>query len=361
MERSFGTVISGNRRRKAELSPEQRTAIISKHESGHTPTKLACEFDCARSTIYDTLERFKQHNTVKSLPRSGRPIKISPRAARQIYQLARRNPNWSYLALRSQLPNPPCKSTIRSILIKYGLRKRRARKRIPLKVNSARARYRFALRWLRYRTWDRWIFSDECSVERHSKTIGSGSGWVWRFTSEAYRRDLVNIVPHVRDISQMVWAAIWLGGRSDLVVMERDESAARNGYTANSYIEALDEGLVPHYTPGTIFQQDNAKIHTANIVQSWFESHGLEVVDWPAHSPDMNPIEPVWRLLKLKVFSMFPELIGMGQSEADWQYFLRCLKAAWAALDQSKIDSLILSMPRRLEALRKARGWYTKY
>jgi transposase len=200
MERSFGTVISGNRRRKAELSPEQRTAIISKHESGHTPTKLACEFDCARSTIYDTLERFKQHNTVKSLPRSGRPMKISPRAARQIYQLARRNPNWSYLALRSQLPNPPCKSTIRSILIKYGLRKRRTRKRIPLKVNSARARYRFALRWLRYRTWDRWIFSDECSVERHSKTIGSGSGWVWRFTSEAYRRDLVNIVPCVRDI-----------------------------------------------------------------------------------------------------------------------------------------------------------------
>ncbi|OKP13231.1 Transposable element Tc1 transposase [Penicillium subrubescens] len=188
-----------------------------------------------------------------------------------------------------------------------------------------------------------------------------GSGWVWRFTSEAYRRGLVNIVPHVRDISQMVWAAIWLGGRSDLVIMERDESAARNGYTARSYIDALGEGLVLHYTPGTIFQQDNAKIHTADIAKSWFESHGIEVVDWPAHSPDMNPIEPVWRLLKLKVFSMFPELIDMGRSEAGWQYFIECLKAAWATLDQAKFDSLILSMPRRLEALRVARGWYTKY
>ena len=42
-------------------------------------------------------------------------------------------------------------------------------------------------------------------------------------------------------------------------------------------------------------------------------------------------------------------------------YFCECLKSAWAALDQAKIDSLIRSMPRRLEALRKARGWYTKY
>jgi hypothetical protein len=55
----------------------------------------------------------------------------------------------------------------------------------------------------------------------------------------------------------MVWGAIWLGGRSELVVMERDKEAPRQGYAANSYIAALDEGLIPIYTPGTIFQQDN--------------------------------------------------------------------------------------------------------
>lgn len=54
----------------------------------------------------------------------------------------------------------------------------------------------------------------------------------------------------------------------------------------------------------------------------------MEVVDWPAQSPEMNPIKPVWCLLKLKAFSIFPELISIGQSEADWQYSLRCLKAA---------------------------------
>jgi hypothetical protein len=143
--------------------------------------------------------------------------------------------------------------------------------------------------------------------------------------------------------------------------MERDKDAPRQGYTANSYIAALDQGLIPIYTPGTIFQQDNASIHKATVLKDWFETHGIEVPDWPAHSPDMNPIEPVWRMLKLKLFSMFPDLIGMGRSEADWLYFTECMQLAWQALDQSKIDSLILSMPRRIEALRKAKGWYTKY
>lgn len=75
--------------------------------------------------------------------------------------------------------------------------------------------------------------------------------------------------------------------------MKRDKTSAGNGYTKNSYIAALDEGLVPYYTPRTIFQQDNARIHIAGAVKDWFETHRIEVVDWPAHSPDMNLIEPV--------------------------------------------------------------------
>jgi hypothetical protein len=58
---------------------------------------------------------------------------------------------------------------------------------------------------------------------------------------------------------------------------------------------------------------------------------------------------------------MFPELIGQGRSEADWKYFKKCLVEAWKALDQLKIDSLILSMGRRLQAVSKAKGYYTKY
>jgi hypothetical protein len=50
---------------------------------------------------------------------------------------------------------------------------------------------------------------------------------------------------------------------------------------------------MPIYTPNLVFQQDNARIHLAKDTKEWFETHGVYVEDWPAHSPDLNPIEPV--------------------------------------------------------------------
>jgi hypothetical protein len=61
----------------------------------------------------------------------------------------------------------------------------------------------------------------------------------------------------------MVWGAIWKGGRSPLVIMTRDPKSLRQGYSANSYIWALEEGLEPFYRPGTFYLQDNARIYTA--------------------------------------------------------------------------------------------------
>ena len=51
----------------------------------------------------------------------------------------------------------------------------------------------------------------------------------------------------------MGWGTIWLGGRSNLVVIDRDDnSRSGRGYTAKSYILALEKGLIPFYTTGTI-------------------------------------------------------------------------------------------------------------
>jgi hypothetical protein len=63
----------------------------------------------------------------------------------------------------------------------------------------------------------------------------------------------------------------------------------------------------------------------------------------------------------VKLFALFPELISIGRSERDWLYFKKCLVEAWDILDQSKIDALILSIGRHLRAVRKAKGYYTKY
>ena len=89
--------------------------------------------------------------------------------------------------------------------------------------------------------------------------------------------------------------------------------------------------------------------------------HGIEFIDWPAHSPDLNPIEHVWKALKANIRKMFPHLEELKDNEADREELIKCLKKAWDAITPEQITTLIDSIPRRLAAVRRAKGWYTKY
>ncbi|CAH2208221.1 jg11038 [Pararge aegeria aegeria] len=80
----------------------------------------------------------------------------------------------------------------------------------------------------------------------------------------------------------------------------------------------------------------------------------ITVMEWPARSPDINPIEHVWDLLKRKVKSRIPALANVGE--------LRIVVVEeWRRLSQEAIDNIILSMPRRVETLIRARGGNTRY
>ena len=173
---------------------------------------------------------------------------------------------------------------------------------------------------------------------------------------------MVNITNHGQpDFSLMLWGAIWRGGRSEIIFMERDFESPKNGYSSNSYISALEDGLLPHYTPGKFFQQDNAKIHVSAKTKTWFENHGIWVIDWPVHSPDMNPIEHVWKALKGILHRLHPEVHLLKKNQADIELLKGWIREAWSLVPQSLIDTLIDSMPQRVTALRWAKGWYTKY
>ncbi len=50
-----------------------------------------------------------------------------------------------------------------------------------------------------------------------------------------------------------------------------------------------------------IFQQDLAPAYTAKSTKSWLNIHGVGVLDWPANSPDLNPIENLWGIVKRKM------------------------------------------------------------
>ena len=370
--RSFGTEISGNRIRGGELSEAQRVYCLAQVEAGVSTSKVAEALSCTQRCVQKTVARWKATSSTTSQARTGRPPILSSRDYRQLRRCARKNPQIEYSKLieeaglqdvRATHPRVS-RRTVQRALANEGLRKFRAKRRPKISTRTAKSRLALAHAWQGF-NWGRQVFrfSDECSVARGS---GHNTTWVWRLPEEKWSHEMVEEVNTARQPARMVWASISLtpGGRvwrSPLVIMTRGEAAARRGYTAQSYMWALEEGLLPYYGPGEWFMQDNAPIHTARACTEWLEIHGIATVDWPPYSPDLNPIEHLWWALKQKLHKLHPEFDYMSDSQASWEAFELGLHEAWAAIPDSLIRRLITSMPRRLDAVRQAKGYQTRY
>jgi transposase len=165
---------------------------------------------------------------------------------------------------------------------------------------------------------------------------------------------------------QMVWGSIWLDERgcprrSPLVIMERDPDAPRGGYSSQSYIETLRKGLLPHWRVSQLFMHDNARIHTSRASRAFLAQHRITPINWPAYSPDLNPIEHLWWHLKKRMFKFYPQYNNDSVAEEEWSGFCEALKECWRSIPGKLIKRLIMSMPRCLDACRRAQGWQTKY
>ena len=124
--------------------------------------------------------------------------------------------------------------------------------------------------------WRRYMFSDECSVER-----GTGKKQIWVFgkPKDKWKPAMVETYTTGKNLRVMVWGMFWGSERSSLYIMDRDFESLKHGYTANSYIEVLDAKVACHYTDDKWFMHDNAPIHTANKAKDWFKEQRVDVTD----------------------------------------------------------------------------------
>ena len=127
----------------------------------------------------------------------------------------------------------------------------------------------------------------------------------------------------------MVWGAFCMRGRSDLYKLARDFEAKKMGHSANSYLELLNDNLLEIWEPGFIFVQDNAPIHTAKKVKKWFDENGITIIDWPPYSPDLNPVEHVWYVLKQLFYQVNPDIDSVTGSDD------KVREVLWKALEEA--------------------------
>ncbi|UYV84324.1 Transposase [Cordylochernes scorpioides] len=225
--------------------------------------------------------------------------------------------------------------TISRRLVANGLHSCRPLRRLPLTPPNRRQR----LEWCRARStwmteWHRVVFSDE---SRFCLSSDSRRVRVWRRRGERSNPAAIVERPTVRQRDS----------RSPLLRIQ-------GTMTAQRYVDDVLRPVTLPYlqgVPNALYQQDNARPHTARISQQALQD--VQMLPWPPYSPDLSPIEHVWDIIGRRLHAL-----PQPRSEDElWQMVER----EWRAIPQDAIRTMIDSLPRRVAACIAVRGGPTCY
>ncbi|UYV80525.1 hypothetical protein LAZ67_19000466 [Cordylochernes scorpioides] len=165
---------------------------------------------------------------------------------------------------------------------------------------------------------------------------------VWRRRGERSNPAAIVERPTVRQRGIMVWGAIAYDSRLPLLRIQ-------GTMTAQRYVDDVLRPVTLPYlqgVPNALYQQDNARPHTARISQQALQD--VQMLPWPPYSPDLSPIEHVWDIIGRRLHAL-----PQPRSEDElWQMVER----EWRAIPQDAIRTLIDSLPRRVAACIAVRG-----
>lgn len=333
------------------LTHDQRVQIIALHdEAGHSVQQLMRSFNCDRRTIQRLLAKHKATASVDDRPRQSRGRVSTEREDRTLVRLSSQNPRlvarqlqqtWSqHHGVHGSL------TTVKRRLRSAGLYGRVAVKKPLLSARHRQRRLLWAQDHLNW-TLDQWslvCFSDESPIHY---VAAAQQRYVRRRGGTAMHHQHIRPTVHSSTGKLQVWGCFTQYGHRVLVRIDERLNAA-------AYQDILREHLLPLELAenGMVFQQDNATCHSAATTARFLEENDVEVMPWPAQSPDLAPIENLWgylqhRLDQREIHSM-NELWLAAQEE-------------WHSIPQEVVDNVVNSMPRRLQLCIDARGNPTRY
>ncbi|UYV65848.1 CLCN3 [Cordylochernes scorpioides] len=343
--------LKGHRKRRQfkQTDAFTRGMVIGLKRAGWYIRQIAADTHLGASTVHRLWRRWLEQGNVAIYRNVGATRVTSARVDRRILRQAVAAPQATCTAIlqhvQDTLDHSISTRTISRRLVANGLHSCRPLRRLPLTPPNRRQR----LEWCRARStwmteWHRVVFSDE---SRFCLSSDSRRVRVWRRRGERSNPAAIVGRPTVRQRGIMVWGAIAYDSKSPLLRIQ-------GTMTAQRYVDDVLRPVTLPYlqgVPNALYQQDNARPHTARISQQALQD--VQMLPWPPYSPDLSPIEHVWVIIGRRLHAL-----PQPRSEDElWQMVER----EWRAIPQDAIRTLIDSLPRRVAACIAVRGGPTCY
>ncbi|UOH82899.1 hypothetical protein LQV05_005612 [Cryptococcus neoformans] len=348
-------------------TPTTKRTVVEAHKSGKSFSNLAKQYKRPKGTIKRWCREYAHREHTYPLPIPGRPKVLDQGQVRNLLRDFVRSPRepWSVHAKRYNVSV----TTIVKIAHEHGFYRRKMRRKPYLSPKTVAKRKEWARNNMK-RDWRDAVFTDECALE-----LGGGSTRRPRTTrraGEAYAPQHILPTFHSGRQSLMVWGAISYYQKFPLLRLPLAPSTVKNGVRSKAeslnglrYTEMVIKGVF--WGEGGILRslrssgfenifvlEDGAPSHRAAVAKAARAEMGIETLDHPPSSPDLNVIENIWYLLKTKV-AAFPR-VATSLDEL-WEQ----IQKAWDEIDLEQVWDLIDEMEQSRVAVWKAQGKSTKY
>lgn len=338
-----------------DLAPTDIARAVTLIEIGRSYSDVAEMFGKTKSTIHRNVTRWRQ--TGEYVRRRGQGRKRSTTAVDDRFLTLHilRNRRLTAVQTRNQLEEVRGtrigQRTVRRRLKEVGIKSYRPKKAPKLQRRHRVARLAFAREHQNWTNdqWSKVLFTDESRF-----CINSIDGRERLYRRPGEQNEQFNFTPTVSfgGGSIMVWGGICLGARTELVVI--DGRALNADRYIRDVLQCHVVPFAPHIGANFLLMQDNARPHVARCVNNFLNEVEIPTMNWPACSPDLNPIEHVWDMLGRRLRSIIPAVQNTDEVRAH-------LVEIWENLAQEMIDNVIKSMGRRMTAVIRARGGNTRY